>query len=149
LGIGFTAWHDVDTGDRTDKLDHIILGPAGLFGLLSEDWGGIVQLRRGELVGETLPEADHPIHQFEDAVRSLSRRLKIRFTALIVILPDGDLDDPLALPKRGRRPAIIGIPRSRLVGVLRNGLPGMERGSFEKVFELRSTLQNGVQFVNT
>lgn len=149
LGIGFTAWHDVYTGDRTDKLDHIILGPAGLFGLLSEDWGGIVQLRRGELVGETLPESDHPIHQFEDAVRSLSRRLKIRFTALIVILPDGDLDDPLALPKRGRRPAIIGIPRSRLVDVLRNGLPGMERGSFEKVFELRSTLQNGVQFVNT
>jgi hypothetical protein len=44
---------------------------------------------------------------------------------------------------------IIGIPRSRLVGVLREGLTGMERGSFEKVFELRSTLQNGIRFVNT
>jgi hypothetical protein len=39
------------------------------------------------------------------------------------------------------------IPRSRLVGVLRDGIPGMERGSFEKVFELRSTLQNGIRFV--
>ncbi len=149
LGIGFTAWHDVYTSGKTDKLDHIILGPAGLFGLLSEDWGGSVQLRRGELVGDALPEEDRPIHQFEDAVRMITRGLKVRFTALIVVLPDGALDEPVSLPKRGRRPMIIIIPRSRLVGVLRDGLAGMERGSFEKVFELRSTLQNGIRFVNT
>ena len=149
LGIGFTAWHDIDTGGQTDKLDHIILGPAGLFGLLSEDWGAPVQLRRGELVGDDLPEGDRPIHQFDDAARSLTRALKVRFTALIVVLPDGALDEPVSLPKRGRRPMVIVIPRSRLVDVLRNGLAGMERGSFEKVFELRSTLQNGIRFVNT
>ncbi|MDJ0336836.1 DnaJ domain-containing protein [Cryobacterium sp. PH31-O1] len=149
LGIGFTAWHDIDTGGQTDKLDHIILGPAGLFGVLSEDWGSPMQLRRGELVGDELPEEDRPIHQFEDAARSLTRALKVRFTALIVVLPDGALDEAVSLPKRGRRPMIIAIPRSRLVGVLRDGLVGMERGSFEKVFELRSTLQNGIRFVTT
>ncbi|SEN02875.1 heat-shock protein [Cryobacterium sp. TMT1-3] len=149
LGIGFTAWHDIDTGGQTDKLDHIILGPAGLFGVLSEDWGASVQLRRGELVGDDLPEDDRPIHQFEDAARSITRALKVRFTALIVVLPDGALEEPVSLPKRGRRPMIIAIPRSRLVGVLRDGLAGMERGSFEKVFELRSTLQNGIRFVTT
>ena len=149
LGIGFTAWHDIDTGPQTDKLDHIILGPAGLFGILSEDWGGPVQLRRGELVGDDLDPDDRPIHQFEDAAKSITRALKVRFTALIIVLPDGALDEPVSLPKRGRRPMIIGIPRSRLVGVLREGLIGMERGSFEKVFELRSTLQNGIRFVNT
>lgn len=149
LGIGFTAWHDVDTGGKTDKLDHIVLGPAGLFGLLSEDWGDSVQLRRGELVGEALLEEDRPIHQFEEAVRMITRGLKVRFTALVVVLPDEALDGPLTLPRRGRRPMVIIIPRSRLVGVLRNGLAGMERGSFEKVFELRSTLQNGLRFVNT
>ncbi|WP_104200706.1 DnaJ domain-containing protein [Cryobacterium sp. Y29] len=149
LGIGFTAWHDIDTGSQTDKIDHIVLGPAGLFGILSEDWGAPVQLRRGELIGDELPEEDRPIHQFEDAARSLSRALKVRFTALIVVLPDVALDEPVSLPKRGRRPMIIVIPRSRLVGVLREGLAGMERGSFEKVFELRSTLLNGIRFVNT
>ncbi|TFB70034.1 DnaJ domain-containing protein [Cryobacterium sp. Hz9] len=149
LGIGFTAWHDIDTGGQTDKLDHIILGPAGLFGILSEDWGGSVQLRRGELVGDDLPDEDRPIHRFDDAARMITRGLKVRFTALIVVLPDGALDEPMSLPKRGRRPMIIVIPRSRLVGVLRDGLAGMERGSFEKVFELRSTLQNGIRFVTT
>jgi len=149
LGIGFTAWHDIDTGGQTDKLDHIILGPAGLFGILSEDWGGEVQLRRGELVGVDLPEDERAIHRFEAAARMISRGLKVRFTGLIVVVPDGTLSDPLSLPKRGRRPMILVIPRSRLVGVLREGLSGMERGSFEKIFELRSTLQNGIRFVNT
>jgi hypothetical protein len=149
LGIGFTAWHDIDTGGQTDKLDHIILGPAGLFGILSEDWGGPVQLRRGELVGDDLADEDRPIHRFDDAARAITRGLKVRFTALIIVLPDGALDEPVSLPKRGRRPMVIVIPRSRLVGVLRDGLAGMERGSFEKVFELRSTLQNGIRFVNT
>ncbi|MBG6214098.1 MAG: DnaJ domain-containing protein [Cryobacterium sp.] len=149
LGIGFTAWHDVDTGGQTDKIDHIVLGPAGLFGILSEDWGGPVQLLRGELVGDELPEEDRPIRQFDDAARMITRAFKVRFTALIVVLPDRALDAPVSLPKRGRRPMIIVIPRSRLVGVLRDGLAGMERGSFEKVFELRSTLQNGIRFVNT
>ena len=149
LGIGFTAWHDIDTGGQTDKLDHIILGPAGLFGLLSEDWGGSVQLRRGELVGEEVPDEDRPIHHFDAAARMIARGLRVRFTALIVVLQDGAVDEPMSLPKRGRRPMIIVIPRSRLVGVLREGLAGMERGSFEKVFELRSTLQNGIRFVNT
>ncbi len=149
LGIGFTAWHDIDTGSQTDKLDHIILGPAGLFGVLSEDWGGSVELHRGELVGDTLPEDDRPLHRFDDATKMISRSLKVRFTALIVVVPDGAVDEPLSLPKRGRRPITVVIPRSRLVDVLRNGVMGMERGSFEKVFELRSILQNGIQFVTT
>lgn len=149
LGIGFTAWHDIDTGGKTDKLDHIVLGPAGLFGILSEDWGGSVHLRRGELVGDELPAQDRPIHEFDDAARMIARGLKVRFTALLVVVPDGALDDALSLPKRGRRPMILVIPRSRLVGVLREGLVGMERGSFEKIFELRSALQNGIRFVRT
>jgi len=147
LGIGFTAWHDIDTGENTDKLDHVVLGPAGLFGILSEDWGGPVRLRRGELVGESLQPGERPVQEFEGGARGLARALRIRFTALIIVLPDDALTEPLTAPKRGRRPAVIAVPRSRLVGLLREGLPGMDRGSFEKVFELRSTLQNGIRFV--
>ncbi|MFO7689219.1 MAG: J domain-containing protein [Cryobacterium sp.] len=146
LGIGFTAWHDVDPGRGGDKLDHVVLGPAGLFGILSEDWGGPVELRRGELVGETL-NGEEPLANLQASAKSLTKTVRVRFTALLVVLPDSDLVDPLSVPARGRRPTILAVPRSRLPGLLRSGLPDMERGSFEKVFELRGRLQEGIRFV--
>ncbi|TFD78059.1 heat-shock protein [Cryobacterium sp. Sr8] len=147
LGIGFTAWHDVDPGDQGLKLDHVVLGPAGLFAILSEDWGAPVQLRRGELIGDAIAPGESPIQDLEDGARTLARSLKVKFTALVIVVPDGGVAEPLAVPRRGRRPSVVTVPRSRLVGLLREGLPGMERGSFEKVFELRSRLQNGIRFV--
>lgn len=146
LGIGFTAWHDVDPGRGSDKLDHVVLGPAGLFGILSEDWGGAVELRRGELEGEVLGETT-PMDNLQGSAKSLTRTLKVRFTALIVVLPDEALPEPLVVPARGRRPTTLAVPRSRLIGLLRNGLPGMDRGSFDKVFDLRSRLQEGIRFI--
>ncbi|MEO6309341.1 MAG: J domain-containing protein [Leifsonia sp.] len=143
LGIGYTAWHDVEAGHKGDKLDHVALGPAGLFAIMSEDWGSTVELKRGELVGESL-DAQKPIQALEDAARAFSRALRVKFTALVLVLPDGALGDVFELPARGRRPILLVVPRSRLVGLLREGMPGMSRGSFEKVFELRSTLHNGV-----
>jgi curved DNA-binding protein CbpA len=147
LGIGFTAWHDVATGDDVDKIDHVVLGPAGLFAILSEDWGSPVHLRRGELAGDALDPGEEPLAAFAAAARVLRKSLRVRFTALIVVAPDEAVADPLTLPARGRRPMLVIVPRSRLVGVLRDGIAGMERGSFEKVFELRSTLQNDIRFV--
>jgi len=147
LGIGYTAWHDIATRDDVEKVDHVVLGPAGLFAILSEDWGSPVQLKRGELAGEALEPGEEPLAEFAGAARILAKSLRVRFTALIVVAPDEAVPEPLSLPGRGRRPLVVVIPRSRLVGVLRDGIPGMERGSFEKVFELRSTLQNGIRFV--
>ena len=147
LGIGYTAWHDIATRDDVEKVDHVVLGPAGLFAILSEDWGSPVQLKRGELVGEGLAPGEEPLDEFASAARILAKSLRVRFTALIVVVPDQAVAEPLSLPSRGRRPMVVVIPRSRLVGVLRDGIAGMERGSFEKVFELRSTLQNGIRFV--
>jgi curved DNA-binding protein CbpA len=147
LGIGYTAWHDIATRDDVDKVDHVVLGPAGPFAILSEDWGSPVQLRRGELVGESVDPGEEPLSEFAAAARVLAKSLRVRFTALIVVAPDEAVADPLTVPGRGRRPMVAVVPRSRLVGVLRDGIAGMERGSFEKVFELRSTLQNGIRFV--
>ncbi|TFB99355.1 heat-shock protein [Cryobacterium adonitolivorans] len=147
LGIGYTAWHDIATRDDVEKVDHVVLGPAGLFAILSEDWGSPAHLKRGELVGEGLAPGEEPLDEFAAAARILAKSLRVRFTALVVVVPDQAVAEPLSLPSRGRRPMVVVIPRSRLVGVLRDGIAGMERGSFEKVFELRSTLQNGIRFV--
>jgi len=147
LGIGYTAWHDIATRDDVEKIDHVVLGPAGLFAILSEDWGSPVLLKRGELIGDALEPGEEPVDEFASAARILAKSLRVRFTALIVVAPDEAVAEPLSLPGRGRRPMVVVIPRSRLVQVLRDGIAGMERGSFEKVFELRSTLQNGIRFV--
>lgn len=147
LGIGYTAWHDIATREDVEKIDHVVLGPAGLFAILSEDWGSPVQLKRGELVGDGLAPGEEPLDEFASAARILAKSLRVRFTALVVVVPDQLVAEPVSLPSRGRRPMVVVIPRSRLVGVLRDGIAGMERGSFEKVFELRSTLQNGIRFV--
>src|SRR5690606_11927008 len=49
LGMGFTVWHDVDTsGYPADKLDHVVLSPSGLYGVLSEDFAETARFRRGE-----------------------------------------------------------------------------------------------------
>jgi len=147
LGIGFTAWHDVDAGNGSDKLDHVVLGPAGLFAILSEDWGGSVQLRRGELVGDEIDDDEDPLRSFQASAKAFTRLVRVRFTGLIVVVPDGSVEGTPTVAKRGRHPLVIVVPRSRLNGLLRDGFLGMERGSFEKVFELRSTLQNGIRFV--
>ena len=57
LGMGYTVWHDVaaDPRDPDLKLDHIVLGPSGLYAVLSEDFGGAVRVRRGELIGDGVP----------------------------------------------------------------------------------------------
>jgi curved DNA-binding protein CbpA len=147
LGIGYTAWHDIATRPDVEKIDHVVLGPAGLFAILSEDWGAPVQLRRGELTGDAIEPGEEPLDEFAAAARVLTKSLRVRFTALIVVAPDEAVTEPLSLPSRGRRPMVVVVPRSRLVSILRDGIAGMERGSFEKVFELRSTLQNGIRFV--
>src|SRR5690606_31897422 len=55
LGIGYSLWHDVDT--PAGKLDHIVLGPSGLWALVSEDWGGEVRVKGSELIGEAVAGA--------------------------------------------------------------------------------------------
>jgi len=147
LGIGYTAWHDVATREDAEKIDHVVLGPAGLFAILSEDWGSPVQLRRNELVGEAIDPGEEPLDEFAGAAKILARSLRVKFTALVVVAPDEAVSEPLSLPSRGRRPMVVVVPRSRLVSLLRDGIAGMDQGSFEKVFELRSTLQNGIRFV--
>jgi curved DNA-binding protein CbpA len=74
LGIAFTLWHDVATpGGPDEKIDHIVLGPTGLFALLSEDWGAPVKVRKGELVGETLAHGEHPFAALAARTRGIAR----------------------------------------------------------------------------
>jgi molecular chaperone DnaJ len=143
LGIGYTIWSDVAT--TRGKLDHVILGPAGLFGVMSEDWGSEVRLVRGELVGDGIPTGCQPIRSLIRQVRALGRSSRVRFTATLVVVPDDALRD--AITPIGRKNDAAVVRLSVLPKVLRDGLDGGQRLSIEDVFDVRSRLQHSIEFV--
>jgi len=152
LGIGYTVWHDVSTGrgrragDPDAKLDHVVLGPSGLYALLSEDFGGPVRARRGELIGEAVA-GETPVADLVSRMRALSRTLKVRFSGGLVVLPDDALEDPSLPLGSVRGTPVHAVRRSVLAHVLREGLPGARPVGGTELFELRTRLQNGVSFV--
>jgi curved DNA-binding protein CbpA len=148
LGIAFTLWHDVATaGGPEEKIDHIVLGPTGLFALLSEDWGGPVKVRKGELIGETLGHGEHPFASLGARSRGIARAAHIRFDAFVIVVPDDATDAGLTLAGRLRGVPTALVARSRLPELMRDGLPGLPAVGGSELFELRSRLQATVRFV--
>jgi hypothetical protein len=153
LGIGFTMWHDVRTGAggndlRHDggKLDHIVLGPSGLWGLLSEDWGQPVKIKRGELIGEGLEPGERPVHDLAARTKAFARVAKVKFSGVGIVIPDDDsAEGVMPLGKVAGAQALL-IQRSRLANLLRNGIPGVGIGGTD-LFDLRARLDRAVSFV--
>ncbi|CAM5333224.1 DnaJ domain-containing protein [Leifsonia shinshuensis] len=148
LGIGFTIWNDVAVHPATDaKLDHIVLGPAGLFAIRSADWGSEVKLAKGELVGPGIGRDEEPFHELYNAAKSFGRQAGVRFTGLIVVVPDDALAVPLDVVQRGRLSGATVVRRSLLPKILRDGADAAGRASVDRAFELRPRLQEAVRFV--
>lgn len=148
LGIGFTIWNDVAVHPSSDaKLDHIVLGPAGLFALHSADWGAEVKLAKGELVGPGIAPGEEPFHDLHRAAKSFGRQAGVRFTTLIVVVPDDALAVPVDVVQRGRLAGSLVVRRSLLPTILRDGANAAARESVDRAFELRTRLQEAVRFV--
>ena len=148
LGIAYTVWHDVATpGGPEEKVDHVVLGPTGLFALLSEDWGGPVRVRKGELQGAVLAPGEHPMHSLGGRARSVSRAARVRFDAFVIIVPDEATDAGLTLAGRMRGVPTALVQRSRLPELLRDGLPGTPAVGGSDLFEIRTRLQAIIRFV--
>lgn len=148
LGIGFTIWNDVAVHPSSDaKLDHIVLGPAGLFAIRSADWGSEVKLAKGEVVGPGISRDEEPFHDLHRAAKSFGRQAGVRFTGLIVVVPDEALAVPFDVVKRGRLGGALLVRRSLLPKILRDGANAAGRESVDRAFELRPRLQEAVRFV--
>ncbi len=146
LGMGFTVWHDVLAGGGPeDKLDHIVLGPSGLYGVLSEDFGGPVGFRRGEIVGPHVPGS--PITQLISRVRVVTRESRARFSGAIVVLPDDDVAQQITELGKVRGIPVVVVGRSALSTMLRRGLSGAREVGGNEVFDMRTRLQHAVRFV--
>jgi DnaJ-class molecular chaperone with C-terminal Zn finger domain len=144
LGLGFTVWHDVDT--PAGKVDHIVLGPTGLWGLLSEDFGGEVKVRRGDLVGGDLHPDDRPMHELARRARAVEKSARVRFSALAVVVPDGASAEGVAQLGSIRGARTLLVQRPRLAHLIRTGIPGVGVGGTD-LFEVRTRVQGAVRFV--
>lgn len=150
LGIGFTLWHDVATdvggNPSSSKLDHIVLGPSGLFAVLSEDWGAPVRVRRGDIVSEGLAPGERPLHSLSLRARSVARAARVKFTTLVIVVPDDAIEQSLTVGRmRGVASAVV--HRSRLPGLLRAGVEGAPQIGGTELFEVRTRLQGAVRYV--
>jgi len=165
LGIGFTVWNDVaaaaDGGppsgwalglpdgppiSEVDKLDHVVLGPTGLWALLSEDWGAEVTVRRGEITGRGLDPGERPVHALAERARRFGRQVRAKVSALVVVVPDRDA--PAGVVPLGSvrgMPALL-VQRSRLPELLRTGIEGVGTGGTD-LFELRARVNGAVRYV--
>jgi curved DNA-binding protein CbpA len=148
LGMGYTVWHDVAAAGRDAdpdaKIDHIVLGPSGLYGILSEDFGGPARIRRGEFVGDDIPGA--PIAELLARMRVIARAAGVRFSGAIVVLPDDDVLDAIDEIGKVRGVRVAVVSRSALATVLRRGITGARDIGGNEVFDVRTRLQQAVRF---
>ena len=163
LGIGFTVWNDVRTDPvrrnarpengltagpqgAAGKIDHIVLGPSGLWGMLSEDWGGTVAARHGELMGPGIHADERPMHELGDRARNFARQAKVKFSALVIVVPDDTSPDGVMAIGTIRGAQTLLVQRSRLANLVRIGVPGVAVGGTD-LFEVRTRVQSAARFV--
>lgn len=142
LGMAFTAWHGVAAGD--DVLDHVVLGPSGLYGVMSLDAGGHVRFRSDELVGEGIAT---PVADLLRRVRSVARAARVRFGGGILVLPDDDVPAAITPLSGVRALPIVVASRSALGTVLRRGVPGARTVGGNELFDVRTRLQQAARIV--
>ena len=144
LGMGFSAWHDVDTD--AGKIDHVVLGPSGLWGLLSEDFGGEVATKRGEIVGGDLHADERPVQELARRTRAFEKVARVKFSALVIVVGDGESADGVEEIGKVRGARALLVQRPRLAHLVRSGLPGIGTGGTD-LFEVRTRVQAAVRFV--
>ncbi|MGN7969610.1 DnaJ domain-containing protein [Microbacterium sp. 22296] len=149
LGMGYTVWHDVfadrDGRDPEQKLDHLVLGPSGLYALLSEDFGGPVGVRRGEISGPNVIGA--PVTELVSRARVIARAAGVRFSGAMVVLPDDDVLEAVTELGKMRGTPVALVTRSALTTLLRRGIPGAREVGGTELFDIRTRLQQRVRHV--
>ncbi|WP_121369089.1 J domain-containing protein [Frondihabitans australicus] len=146
LGIAFTIWSNVAAG-REPELDHIVLGPGGLFAINSEDWGAPVKLVKGELSGDGLRHGEEPARTLARSSRAFQKISRVPFTAQLIVVPDDALADAVSPIGRGRHSTAFVVRRSVLAHVLRGGLAGGAQAPGIDVFAIRAQIQQTAKFV--
>jgi hypothetical protein len=71
----------------------------------------------------------------------------VRFTALVIVVPDDAIDDSLTVLGKMRGMPSVVVQRSRLLDLMRNGLPGMPPMGGTGLFDAHTRLQCAIRVV--
>lgn len=162
LGSAFSLWHDVATtrtarrgrrapggGDGATgatKVDHVVLGPTGLFAIQSEDYDAAVTVGSRDLIIAGEPLRARPMKELADRVKA-ARGWGLRFSALMIVLPDEHLEADQTVVGRPRRSTRMVVRRSAVADVVRAGVPGQPGLDPDTLFDWRTRLQQAIVFV--
>jgi hypothetical protein len=149
LGIAFTVWHDVQSDPSRGawgKIDHIVLGPTGLWAMLSEDWGGTVSTRRGDVIGPGLDRDERPIHELARRARAFEKLAKVRFAALAIVVADDTSPEGVIELGSIRGATTYLVQRARLANLVGQRSSGLAFGGTD-LFEVRTRVQSAARFV--
>jgi hypothetical protein len=149
LGIGFTVWHDVEsdpTRGGAGKIDHIVLGPSGLWALMSDDWGDGVTSRRGELIGPGIHPQERPMHELASRARRFERLARVKFSTLAIVIPDDTSPEGVVTLGSARGATTLLVQRTRLAHLIGNRPAGLSFGGTD-LFEVRTRVQAAARFV--
>ena len=122
-------------------LDHIVLAPSGLYGLVSEDFGDSVRFRQGEVIGGAVG-GETPVADLLLRMRWIARAARVRFGGAILILPDEDLDHAATPLGTVRGVPVVVVRRSALRMLLRTGVPGARPLGMTEAFDVRTRLKS-------
>jgi hypothetical protein len=106
-----------------------------------------VRVRKGELTGDVLAPGERPFAALAARARFVARAARVRFDAVVIVVPDDETDAGLTLAGRIRGVPTALVARSRLPELLREGLPGTPAVGGSELFEIRSRLQAVIRFV--
>lgn len=146
LGIGYTVWHDVSIGRPEEKLDHVVLGPRGLFAMLSEDYGSPIRVKKAEIVTPDHPN-ERPMHDLGQRAKVIARAARVKFSALVIVVPNDELAEDLVVLGSIRGATTAVVRESRLPGLMRDGIPGAREVGGTELFDVRTRLQSAIRFV--
>lgn len=87
------------------------------------------------------------MHQLSLEAKWVARAARVKFTALVIVVPDDATEESLLMLGRMRAVPAVVVQRSRLLDLMRNGLPGTPQIGGTELFDIRTRLQNAIRFV--
>ena len=114
--------------------------------MVSEDFGEPVRVRKGELFGTAVGDG-RLVHDVADRAKRISRAAGVKFSALVIILPNDELDDPITVLGRIRGGSTIAVRQSVLTRLLKEGLPDVRIIGGNELFDVRTRLHSAIRFV--
>ena len=86
------------------------------------------------------------MHELATRAKAVARSARVRFTGLLLVLPDEDLEVPAESVGSSRGAEQVVLRASMLLTALRDGLPDAPRVGGNEIFEVRTRLQAAIRF---